>query len=113
MKPNDIEFLMYAMNSLNSQDMEVVNAFRNSKDNVQRLSDLVGLYGNELFKAIDHIKMGKDLADQTLAELAFEQYEFDLFDSELKLTVENYDIVKQAFIQGFTRGWKDKQGGKS
>jgi hypothetical protein len=56
MKPNDIEFLMHAMNSLNSEDMKVVNAFRNDKDNVQRLADLVGLHGDELFKTIDKLK---------------------------------------------------------
>jgi hypothetical protein len=56
MKPNDIEFLMHAMNSLNSADKEVVNAFRNSKDNIQRLADLVGVHGDELFKTIDKLK---------------------------------------------------------
>jgi hypothetical protein len=56
MKPNDIEFLMHAMNCLNSSDIEVVKAFRNSKDNVQRLADLVGVHGDELFKTIDKLK---------------------------------------------------------
>lgn len=56
MKMNDIEFLMHAMNSVNSEDMEVVKAFRNDKDSVQRLADLVGLHGDELFKVINQLK---------------------------------------------------------
>lgn len=56
MKMNDIEFLMYAMNSVNSEDMEVVKAFRNDKDSVQRLADLVGLHGDELFKVINQLR---------------------------------------------------------
>jgi hypothetical protein len=56
MNMNDIEFLMYAMNSVNSDDMEVVKAFRNDKDSVQRLADLVGLHGDELFKVINQLK---------------------------------------------------------
>lgn len=56
MKSNDIEFLMHAMNCLNNQDMKTVDAFRTNKDNVQRLSDLVGLHGDDLFKVIDQLK---------------------------------------------------------
>ena len=56
MKPNDIEFLMYAMNSLNSQDMEVVKAFRNSKDNINRLAELAKADKDALLSTIDKLK---------------------------------------------------------
>jgi len=36
-----------------------------------------------------------------LAELAFEQYEFD---AKVKITVENYDLVRQVFIDAFIKG---------
>ena len=36
-----------------------------------------------------------------LAELAFDQFEFD---TKIKLTVENYDLVRQVFIEGFKKG---------
>lgn len=35
------------------------------------------------------------------AELAFDQYEFD---AKVKITIENYDIIKQVFIEAFTKG---------
>jgi hypothetical protein len=35
------------------------------------------------------------------AELAFDQYEFD---SSVNLTIENYDIVRQVFIDAFIQG---------
>jgi hypothetical protein len=56
MKPNDIEFLMHAMNSLNSQDMKVVNAFRNSKDNINRLAELANADKDALLSTIDRLK---------------------------------------------------------
>jgi hypothetical protein len=56
MKPNDIEFLMHAMNSLNSQDMKVVNAFRNSKDNINRLAQLANADKDALLSTIDRLK---------------------------------------------------------
>lgn len=62
MKLNDIEFLMHAMNCVNSPDMAVVREFRNDPANVKRLADLVGLHGDELFKVINQLKGigGKD-----------------------------------------------------
>mgnify|MGYP006281766425 CR=1 FL=1 len=36
-----------------------------------------------------------------LAELAFEQYEFD---SEVVITEENYDLIRQVFIDAFIKG---------
>lgn len=56
MKPNDIEFLMHAMNSLNSSDMEVVKAFRNSKDNINRLAELAKADKDALLSTIDKLK---------------------------------------------------------
>lgn len=56
MKPNDIEFLMYAMNCLNSSDMEVVKAFRNSKDNINRLAELAKADKDALLSTIDKLK---------------------------------------------------------
>lgn len=35
------------------------------------------------------------------AEQAFDQYEFD---AKVKITLENYDLVRQAFIDGFIKG---------
>ena len=43
--------------------------------------------------------------DKILAELAFEQYEFD---TKVNLTVENYDIVRQVFIDAFIKGRNTK-----
>lgn len=42
-----------------------------------------------------------DQYEVELAEVAFDQYEFD---SKIKLTVENYDIIRQVFIDAFTKG---------
>ena len=56
MKPNDIEFLMHAMNCLNSSDMEVVKAFRNSKDNINRLAELAKADKDALLSTIDKLK---------------------------------------------------------
>jgi hypothetical protein len=56
MKPNDIEFLMHAMNCLNSSDKEVVNAFRNSKDNINRLAELAKADKDALLSTIDKLK---------------------------------------------------------
>jgi hypothetical protein len=36
-----------------------------------------------------------------LAEQAFEQYEFD---AKVKITLENYDIIRQVFIDAFMKG---------
>jgi hypothetical protein len=36
-----------------------------------------------------------------LAELAFDQYEFD---SKVEITMENYDLVRRVFIDGFIKG---------
>ena len=36
-----------------------------------------------------------------LAEQAFDQYEFD---SRVAITMENYDLVRQVFIDGFIKG---------
>jgi hypothetical protein len=36
-----------------------------------------------------------------LAELAFDQYEFD---SKVVITLENYDLIRQVFIYAFTKG---------
>jgi hypothetical protein len=36
-----------------------------------------------------------------LAELAFDQFEFD---TKINLTVENYDTIKQVFIEAFIKG---------
>jgi hypothetical protein len=38
-----------------------------------------------------------------LAEQAFEQYEFD---AKVKITAENYDLVRQVFIDAFVQGMK-------
>ena len=35
------------------------------------------------------------------AELAFDQYEFD---AKVKITADNYDLVRQVFIDGFMKG---------
>ena len=35
------------------------------------------------------------------AEQAFDQYEFD---SRVAITMENYDLVRQVFIDGFIKG---------
>jgi hypothetical protein len=56
MKPNDIEFLMHAMNCLNSADMKVVNSFRNDKGNVSRLVELVSVDRDEFFSVVDKLK---------------------------------------------------------
>ena len=36
-----------------------------------------------------------------LMELAFDQYEFD---AKVKITAENYDLIRQVFIYAFTKG---------
>jgi hypothetical protein len=36
-----------------------------------------------------------------LAEQAFDQYEFD---AKVKITADNYDLVRQVFIDGFMKG---------
>jgi hypothetical protein len=36
-----------------------------------------------------------------LAEKAFEQYEFD---AKVKITLENYDTIRQVFIDAFMKG---------
>lgn len=56
MKPNDIEFLMHAMNCLNSPSKEVVEAFRKDKDSIKRLAELAGTNKDELFKVIDKLR---------------------------------------------------------
>jgi hypothetical protein len=35
------------------------------------------------------------------AEQAFDQYEFD---AKVKVTLENYDLVRQVFIDGYIKG---------
>jgi len=35
------------------------------------------------------------------AEQAFDQYEFD---AKVKITLENYDLVRQVFIEGYIKG---------
>jgi hypothetical protein len=56
MKMNDIEFLMYAMNCVNSDDKSVVKEFRQDENHVKRLAELVGEHGDEVFKKIDEIR---------------------------------------------------------
>lgn len=41
------------------------------------------------------------MTNQELAELAFDQYEFD---SKVEITMENYDLVRRVFIDAFIRG---------
>ena len=53
---NDIEFLMFAMNRVNSHNIEEVREFRDNPQHVKRLAHLVGLHGDELFKVIDNLK---------------------------------------------------------
>jgi hypothetical protein len=36
-----------------------------------------------------------------LMELAFDQFEFD---AKVKITAENYDLIRQVFIYAFTKG---------
>ncbi len=36
-----------------------------------------------------------------LAEQAFDQYEFD---SRVEITMDNYDLVRRVFIDGFIKG---------
>lgn len=38
---------------------------------------------------------------EELAELAFDQYEFD---AGVEVTLDNYDLVRQVFIEGFIKG---------
>ena len=58
---NDIEFLMFAMNRVNSHNIEEVKEFRDNPQHVKRLADLVGLHGDELFRVIDNLKgLGND-----------------------------------------------------
>jgi hypothetical protein len=40
-----------------------------------------------------------------LAEKAFDQFEFD---TKINLTVENYDLIRQVFIDAFVRGRESK-----
>jgi hypothetical protein len=40
-----------------------------------------------------------------IAEQAFEQYEFD---AKVNITVENYDLIRQVFIDAFVRGKESK-----
>lgn len=62
MKMNDIEFLMYAMNCVNSEDREVVRAFRSDMGHVKRLIDIVGqLSTEELNSKLNEIR---GLADE-------------------------------------------------
>ena len=42
---------------------------------------------------------------EELAELAFEQYEFD---AEVVITEENYDLIRQVFIDAFIKGRNTK-----
>ena len=97
MKTEDIEFLIHAMDCLNSPNMEVVKSFRNDKDSIKRLVELASLNREDLFKVIDRLKGGVT----AVAELAFDQFEFD---TKINLTVENYDTIKQVFIEAFTKG---------
>lgn len=54
---NDIEFLMYAMNCVNSEDREIVRAFRSDMEHVKRLADLAGqLSVKELNSKLDEIR---------------------------------------------------------
>ena len=55
MKPNDIEFLMHAINCLNSPNMEVVKSFRQNKDSVKRLAELAGT-NRDVLEVIDKLK---------------------------------------------------------
>ena len=60
MNSKDIEFLMFALNSVNSSDRDEVKAFRENSAHVRRLVDLVDLHGDDLFKVIDQLKgLGK------------------------------------------------------
>jgi len=56
MKPNDIEFLMHAMNCLNSPNKEVVEAFRTNKHNINRLAELVSIDKAEFLNVLDKLK---------------------------------------------------------
>ena len=56
MNGNDIEFLMFAMNSVNSPNREEVKAFRENPAHVGRLAKLVGTHGDELFRVIAQLK---------------------------------------------------------
>ena len=49
----------------------------------------------------------EEYQDETvLAELAFEQYEFD---AKIDITIENYDLIRQVFIDAFIKGRKTNE----
>lgn len=56
MKLNDIEFLMYAMDCINSPNPEMVELFRKNESHVKRLADIVGQNKDELIEVIKSIK---------------------------------------------------------
>jgi hypothetical protein len=56
MNGNDIEFLMFAMNSVNSPNREEVKAFRENREHLSRLVELTKTHGDELFRVIDQLK---------------------------------------------------------
>ena len=44
---------------------------------------------------------GNPREEVILMELAFDQFEFD---AKVKITAENYDLIRQVFIYAFTKG---------
>jgi len=53
-----------------------------------------------------HCRWEEEYQDETvLAELAFEQYEFD---AKIDITIENYDLIRQVFIDAFIKGRNTK-----
>ena len=54
-----------------------------------------------------HCRWEEEAQDETvLAELAFEQYEFD---AKIDITIENYDLIRQVFIDAFIKGRKTNE----
>jgi hypothetical protein len=52
----DIEFLMFALRSVNSPNREEVKAFRENREHLSRLVELTKTHGDELFRVIDQLK---------------------------------------------------------
>ena len=72
----------------------------------QRIADMVSanpegddMVTENFFQEISDDEPNRE--EVILMELAFDQYEFD---SEVKITAENYDLIRQVFIYAFTKG---------
>ena len=53
-----------------------------------------------------HCRWEEEQDETVLAELAFEQYEFD---AKIDITIENYDLIRQVFIDAFIKGRKTNE----